>query len=379
MRKFVFFTVFFLVCFSLFGQTAEESNGINLYVLPIAGYGRERDNDYFFKQLAYEVYFQHHAVTSSQGSSNYMFKGSIEPVSGIPVKQPVNDPANNYSLIPEKAYPPVRKSRGRQEYFSIEKAENIYFIDSTGDVSSLSETKAQPKENGYYFILELLDSKTKEPLGKRKILYYNTDASVSKLVSVIVYELLSDIPDVPAAAAPKRGDSRDRWLYFETSPLWMPKKYYGRYNKINLLGFGLKQGMEVRFLDFMSLGVAVQITMETVGNDANDDKVSDTLILEFPVALKYILRIGEKYVLEPYAGAAMNYPIIKQIKPSKFLCFAGAQFGIRDNNEIGMFVIDPRFSIDLYDSVISKKGTEYRRYCFQLGLGYKIGFIQKNK
>jgi len=377
MRKFTFFTLFFLVCFSLFGQTAEESNEINLYVLPIAGFGRERDNDYFFKQLAYEVYFQHHAVTSSQGGSNYMFQGTIEPVSGVPVKQPVNDPANNYSLIPEKAYPPVRKSRGRQEYFSIEKAENIYFIDSTGDVSSLSETKPQPKENGYYFILELLDTKTKEPLGKRKILFYDTDASVGKLVSVIVYELLSDIPAVPAA--PKRGDSRDRWLYFETSPLWMAKLYYGGYSKLNLLGFGMKQGMEVRFLDFMSLGVATQIIMETVGNDTNNDKISDSLILEFPVALKYIFRLGEKYLLEPYAGAAMNYPVTKEIKPSKFLCFAGAQFGIRDNNEVGIFVIDPRFSIDLYDSVTSEKGTKYRRYCFQLGLGYKFGIIQKKK
>jgi hypothetical protein len=378
MRKFAFFTVLFLVCFSVFGQASEkESNEINLYVLPIAGYGRERDNDYFYKQLAYEVFFQHHVVVSSQGGSNYIFKGTIEPISGVPVKQPVNDPANNYSLIPEKANPPVRNSRGRQEYFSIEKAENTYFIDSTGDVSSLSETKAQPKENGYYFILELLDSKTKEPLGKRKILYYDTDASVGRLVSVIVYELLSDIPEAPAA--PKRGDSRDRWLYFETSPLWMPKIYYGGYDKISLLGFGVRQVVEVRFLDFMSLGVSVQVTQETLGAESGADKFTDLLMLEFPVFLKYVLRIDEKYVLEPYAGVSMNYPMNKYIEPSKYSWVAGAQFGIRDNNEVGMFVIDPRFSMDFYDSVISGKGTKYQRYCFQLALGYKFGVIQKKK
>jgi len=375
MRKFTFFTLFFLVCFSLFGQAAEASNEINLYVLPIAGYGRERDNDYFFKQLAYEVYFQRHTVADSQGGSNYMFKGTVEPVSGIPVKQPVNDPANNYSLIPEKANPPVRNSRGRQEYFSIEKAENIYFIDSTGDVSSLSETRPQPKEDGYYFILELLDTKTKQPLGKRKILFYDTDASVGKLVSVIVYELLSDIPPVPPV--PKRGDSRDRWLYFETSALWMPKIYYGGYDDINLIGFGMKQGIEVHFLSFMSLSGAVQVTQEFIGNDTGGKDA--VLLLEVPVALKYVLKLSEKYALEPYGGAAWNYPITKGAEPSKYSWFAGVQFGIKDISETGMFVIDPRFSMDLYDSVTSEKGTEYRRYCFQLGLGYKFGVIQKKK
>jgi hypothetical protein len=377
MRKFAFFTVFFLVCFSLFGQTAEESKEINLYVLPIAGYGRERDNDYFFKQLAYEIYFQRHTVAGSQGGSNYMFQGSIEPVSGVPVKQPVNDPANNYSLIPEKANPPVRNSRNRQEYFSIEKAENIYFIDSTGDVSSLSETKPQPKEDGYYFILELLDTKTKEPLGKRKILFYDTDASVSKLVSVIVYELLSDIPVVPAAAPKKRGDSRDRWLYFETSALWMPKMYYGEYEDLNLIGFGMKQGIEVHFLSFMSLGGAAQITQEFIGNNTGG---KDTLLLlEVPVALKCVFKLSENYALELYGGAAWNYPINNGAEPSKYSWFAGIQFGIKDISETGMFVIDPRFSMDLYDSVTTEGGIKYRRYCFQLGLGYKFGLIQKNK
>jgi len=377
MRKFAYFTVFFLVCFSLFGQAAEESKEITLYVLPIAGYGRERDNDYFFKQLAYEVYFQRHTVVGSQGSSNYMFQGTIEPVSGIPVKQPVNDPANNYSLIPEKANPPVRNSRGRQEYFSIEKAENIYFIDSTGDVSSLSEIKAQPKEDGYYFILELLDTKTKQPLGKRKILFYDTDASVSKLVSVIVYELLFDIPVVSGPAPKKRGDSRDRWLYFETSILWMPKMYYGGYEDINLIGFGMKQSMEVRFLSFMSLSGAAQITQELIGNDTGG---KDTvLLIEVPVALKYVLKLSEKYALEPYGGVAWNHPVIKEVEPSKYSWFAGVQFGIKDISETGMFIIDPRFSMDLYDSVTSGKGTTYRRYCLQLALGYKFGLIQKKK
>jgi len=118
MRKFVFFTLFFLVCFSLYSQTSRE---VKVYVLPIAGYGKERDNNYFYKRVAYEVIFQYHTVVLSQGSSDYIFKGTIEPVSGVPVKEPIPDPSaaqkDNYSLISERADPPVRNSRQTRIFF----------------------------------------------------------------------------------------------------------------------------------------------------------------------------------------------------------------------------------------------------------------------
>jgi len=375
MRKFILFTLFFPACFSLFGQTTDQkSNDIVVYVLPVAGYGKEKDNDYFLKQVAYEVIFQRHRVADSRDSGNYVFRGTIEPVSGVPVKELAKDPdkKDDYSLISERAVPPVKNIPGRQEYFSIDKVEEIYFLDSTGEINKSTEIKPQAAEEGYYFILELLDGVTGEVLGRKKLLYLVTDASVSKLVSVIVYDLLSKIPDGP----PKQGDSRDRWLYFETSLLWMPRIYYGGYDKINLLSIGMKLGMELRFISFMSLGAGAQITQENISVPAGETNV---LMMEAPVSLKAVFKIDKDYALEPYGGASYNQSIGTKLTPSKYSWFAGVQFGIKDRSETGMFVIDPRFSMDFYDSVIPAQNLKYRRYCVQLGLGYKFGAIQKRK
>jgi len=369
--------LFFPVCFSLFGQTSgQTSEKLNIFVLPIAGYGRDKDNDYFFKQLAYEIFFQNHRVADSRDSSKYIFKGTIEPVSGVPVKEQVPDHAgqtDNYNLIPEYAVPPVKNAPGRREFFSVEKKDEIFFLDSTGDNNALfSEIKAQAQEEGYYFILEMLDSATGDVIGSQKILFSVTDDYVSKLVYFIVHNLLSNIPETP----PKRGDSRDRWMYFETSALWMPRIYYGGYELINLLGFGMKFGVEVRFLDFMSLGVGAQITQEQI---SVSDMSAAELVLELPVAIKYVLKIENNYALEPYGGAALNYSIDKKIQISEFSWFAGVQFGIKDKSETGMFVIDPRFAMDLFNSVYPAGNIEYQRYSFQLGLGYKFGAFQKKR
>jgi len=370
MRKFTFFTLFFLICFSLFGQISDEKK---LYIMPIDGYGRMKDNDYFYKQLTYEVYFQNHTVVDSQSKSNYIFKGTIEPVSGVPLKEPVKDPdkRDDYSLISERANPPVRNTPGRREFFSIEKNEDIYFIDPSGEVSSSSEVKIQQPEEGYYFILELLDTDTGEPLGRKKILFAVTDASVSKLVSIVVYDLLSNIPE---PETPKRGDSRDRWLYFEASVLWMPKIYYDGYEAIDLLGLGMRLVTEVRFIDFMSLGVGAQVTQEHIS--VNELDLTE-LMLDIPISLKWVFKIDENFALEPYAGISLNNSFGNKIEPSKYSWFAGFQFGIKDKTETGMFVIDPRFIMDFSDSFLPEKNMKYKRYCIQLALGYKLGAFQK--
>jgi hypothetical protein len=372
MRNFTFFTLFFLVCFSPFAQTTRE---IKIYVSPIAGYGRERDSNYLYKQVAYEVVFQYHTVVESQSVSNYTFKGTIEPVSGLPVKEPpaqqLPGQTDNYSLIQENASPPVKNIPGRREFFSIEDGDEIYFYDSTGGGIN-SPSSVQAEEEGYYFKLEMLHSGTGEVIGAQEFIFFVTGDSVNKNVSDIVYNLLSGIHDVPV----KRGDSRDRWLYFETSVFWMPRMYYDGYESINLLNMGMKVGAELRFLSFMSLGAGVQMTQDKIVTPA--ENFTD-LLLEVPVALKMVFKIDYNYILEPYGGISRNYSIGKKIEPSKYSWFAGSQFGIKDTSETGMIIVDARFSGDFYDSVLLAKNIEYRRYCVQLGFGYKFGVIQKRK
>jgi hypothetical protein len=379
MRKFTLFIVFLVVCFSLYGQTSRE---FKIYVEPIGGFGREADNDYFYNRLIYEVTLQYHTIVKSKYGSDYTFKGIIEFVSDMPagielasVQTDIND------SVPESPIPPVRNIYGRREFFSAQTGDKLYFYDSTGTDNRLpslvqektsSETDDKEKGEKYYFKLEMIDNATDEVLGVQNFVFNTPDDSVNRLISVIIYNLLSDIPDVSG----KRGDSRDRWLYFEISALWMPTIYYGGYENFNLLHFGMKIGAEFRFLKFMSLGAGVQITQDNIVTSVNE--YSD-LILETPVSLKGFFKIGNNFALEPYGGAAWNYSLEKTIQPSMFSWFAGCQFGIKDKSETGMFFIDPRFSMDFYDSVLPAENINYQRYSIQLGIGYKFGVIQRKK
>ena len=380
MRKFTLFMMFSLVCFSLYGQIAHEPK---IYVAPIEGFGKEADNDYIYKRIIYEIILQYHTVVKLKYDSDYIFKGTIGLTGEMPgdelivIQQDINSP------VPENPVPPISNDFGRREFFSVANGDKFYFFDSTGknntpmkpaakETASL-ETDDQEKDKGYYLSLEMIDNKTEEVISRQNFIFITADASVNKLISTAVYSLFSDIPDV----FPESGDSRDRLLYIETSALWTPRIFYGGYESLNLLGLGVKFGMEFHFLKFMSLGTGAQITWEQV--DAPANAITDFLV-EVPLSLKLFFKLGNKYALEPYGGASFNYSLENKIQPSIFSWFAGAQFGIKDKKEIGMFVFDARFAMDFANSTIPEENIECQRYNIQLAVGYKFGFVQrKNK
>jgi len=204
----------------------------------------------------------------------------------------------------------------------------------------------------------LIDSGTGDVLGKKKILYSSPDAYVSKLVSIVVRDLLSDIPDTP----PKRVSSGgDKWLYLEGSILLAPKFYSNSKSDPDLFCFGVKLGAEFRFLDFMSASTGAQITQ-------NDDFTLTDFLLEVPIVLRFIIKLDKKFELEPFGGTAINFSL-KEKSPSPYYSwFMGVQFGIKDKNEKGMIFVEPRFSMDFNND---------NRYCIQLGFGYKFGLFPK--
>jgi len=367
--------VFSLAYFSLYGQVVHEPK---IFIAPIEGFGREADNDYIYKRLTYEVILQYHTVVKSRYDCNYIFKGTVELASGVSeegsVEQVVIQTDTN-NPVPESPVPPISNGFGRREFFSMTNGDKLYFFDSSGtDNTALkpaaketAETDAQGKKEGYYFKLEMIDSNSEEVISRQNFIFITTNASVDKLISTAVYNLFNDIPDVPSM----RRDSRDRWLYLEASALWAPRMYYGGYDSIGYLGFGAKFEAEFHFIKFMSVGAGVQVTWEQIDDDTAD------FLLEAPLSLKYFLKLGENYTLEPYAGAAFNYSIMSKIQPSMFSWFAGVQFGIKDKKEIGILVFDARFAMDFANSAILDKSIEYQRYCLQVGVGYKFGFFQR--
>jgi len=382
MRKFTLFMMFSLVCFSLFGQATREPK---IFIAPIEGYGRDADSDYLFKRLTYEVILQYHTVVKVMYESDFVFKGTIEfadEMSGESLGEQVIVKTDTNNPVPNNPTPSISNDFGRREFFSMVNGDALYFFDSSGTDNTAkvavkgtasSDTDDNGKDKKYSFRVNLTDNNTGVIISKQNFIFVTADSSVDKLISTAVTNLLADMPAVPSV---KPDDVRDRWMYVETSALWTPKFYYDGYGDTDSLSFGIRLGLELQFLSFMSLGVGAQITNEQVVTEAN---TYADFILETPILLKGVFKLNRFFTLEPYGGASWNYALLNTIQPSMFSWIAGVQFGIKEKNETGLFVFDARLSMDLSNSAILSEGIIYKHFSVQLGIGYKFGFFQKGK
>jgi len=385
MRKFTLFMMFSLICFSLYGQTAHTYEP-KIFIAPIEGIGRETDNDYIYKRLTYEVILQYHTVVKVKYDSDFVFRGTIDiadEMAGEAAVDQVASQTNTSNPVPDNPIPSISNDFGRREFFSTANGGILYFFDSSGTDNTAkiavkgtgsSQSDGQEKGKKYSLRVDMIDNVTDKIISRQNFIFVTADASVDKLLSTVVLNLFNDIPTAPSV---KPDDSRDRWIYVETGVLWTPKTFYEGYDDVDLYSFGVKLGLELHFLSFLSLGVGAQVTNEKVVAFA---ETFEDFILETPVALKGVFNLGKFCALAPYGGASWNYALMSKIEPSMFSWFAGVQFGIKDKKEIGLLVFDAKFSMDLFDSAVhgvSGENMEYKRFCFQIGVGYKFGLFQK--
>jgi hypothetical protein len=382
MRKFTLFMMFSLVCFSLFGQT-QTAREPKIFIAPIEGYGREADNDYIYKRLAYEVILQRHTVVKVRYESDYIFKGTIgfaDETSADPSADQVVEVTDANNPVPENPTPTLNNDFGKREFYSMAYGDGLYFYDSSGTDNTAksaakrttsSGTDEQEKDKKYSCRVEMTDNNTGEVISRHNFIFVTADASVDQLISSVVTTLISDIPDVPSV---KPNDVRDRWMYVEASALWTPKFFYDGYETVYWPSFGIRVGVECHFLSFMSVGTGAQITNEKVYADTG---IYNDFILETPLFIKGFFKLDKYFALEPYVGACWNYALLKEMEPSMFSGFVGVQFGLKEKSETGMIVVDLRFSMDILNSAIPAENLEYKRFNVQLCVGYKFGFFQR--
>lgn len=199
-----------------------------------------------------------------------------------------------------------------------------------------------------------------------------TDDSVSELISIVTYNLLSSIPQVEEIGKtdPSYTDERSgQFLFLEFSLLWAPRTDYSDNKTIKWMNIGLGFSAELHFFNYFALDLGTQFVQEISGGEANRD-----LLLEVPLALKLVLRPFENIMLEPYGGVSFNFSLMDKTKPSLCSYFGGLQFNLKIGS--GYLVIDPRVSLDANFSDIGTL-TNYRRVMMQAGIGYKTGFFSK--
>lgn len=359
---------------SLFAQTFREAR---IFVLPVDGEGGTGDNAYFYRQINYEVVLQFHSLVSFQREADYILRGTIGLFTGQFETPVFQEDTDALGPVPPRPIPPVRNTFGRREYFSWEVDGSVYFYDTTGDgnyqpVSMYPMSANTQQDDGdaeYVFNLELVESATGEVVGNQYLIYSTVDSSVNPLISIIVYNMLAGIPDFQEDSS----DWRDKSLFFNISALWAPRIYADQRRSVNMPNFGFGLSAEYNFVDFMSVGLGLQFVQDrVVFSSARSEEYRD-LILEIPASLMFVFRLADHFTLEPYAGVALNFSLMRVTHPSVFSWFTGLQFGMKAGS--GMITFDPRFAMDFYHSTANSR--EYHRYMLQIGIGYKFGFFPK--
>lgn len=360
MKKLLVLILFFLTGISVFAQNFREAR---IFIPPIAGAANFGDNAYFYKQLAYEVSLQYHSIVRTQSGSDYVLRGKLGPFDGGPVER-----RSVQSPVPEGIDPPIDNAYGRREFFSWEIDGGVYFYDATGGNDyepSGSESDGETDSEEYVFALELVNSGTGEVISKQSIIYNDVDSSIDNLVAVVVYNILSGVPDVI-------DDIRDRWLFLGISAFWDPRIYENEQQSINMQNFGVRLSSDLHFLDFMSINLGMQLVRDNIVISGGENYKD--MMLEFPISLSFSLKPFEHFMLEPFGGVSLNFSLTNTTQPSFLSWFFGLQVGAIAGP--GMIVFAPQFSMDFSVSKIDGK-AEYRRYMLQIGIGYKIGLFPR--
>ena len=322
-KKCLILFLFFICGASLFAQNLRKTK---IFVPPVTGTDRQEDASFFHRQIAYEVVLRYYTLTNTRHGSGFTLKGSIEK--------------NEILRAPD----------------TIENDNN--------DLQNHGE---------YIFSLELINNATGETIGEQSLVYSSTeDAFVGGLVSDLVYNLLSNIPNIE-----ENYGWRDKWLFIGLNGIWSPRIYTGERQSVYWANFGAGLQAEFHFLNFMSASLEVQFVNDwVVVSETTKEEYSD-LMLEIPLSLKYVIKPFDYFMLELYAGVSFNFSLTGFTQPSLCSWFAGFQFGVKAGP--GVITFDPRFSMDFFNSLISSSGVEYTRNLIQIAAGYKLGFFPKSQ
>jgi len=322
MKRVLFSLIFFLASLSLFSQSYRE---VRIYVPPIDGVGAIDDMAYFYKQITSELILQNRTLGKTRSTSDYTITGRLMPLSEV------SD---------------ITLPRGS------ENDENILFV-------------------------ELFDNMHNQEVGTQFITYKGwPDASTDESLAVIIYNMVAGIPDLIDSQV--GGETwRHKMLYLNLCFLWVPRVYSGEYQSVNVASVGAEVDVDFHFLPFMGVKAGVRITQDWVVLYAGSTKSISDMILEFPVALTFILRPAELLLLEPYIGACFNISLLGTTMPFPVSWMAGINLGFKAG--IGIITVDPRFTMDFDKSYIASNAVSYWRYTIQLGIGYKLGFIDTKR
>jgi len=324
MKKFTITVLLLFTTFSLYAQTLNapvvfpqaRKSSASVYVLPVIGTGsKPEDNMLFYNKIVSELKEQNFIQAKSLPESEFYYIGALS------------------------SSPDVSESGGKQ----------------------------------YVFRLTLLDSLTNTVQSEGDVVYEDTE-NISNSFSTLVYTLLLTIPESAG-----KNNWRNKWVFASASVFWTPRAYAADSASMHIVNFGGGIYGEMQFMDFLAAGLGFEFTTDMLKVSANDEEIPVNFLLEIPVVIKHVIKPGEYFMLEPYAGIQLNIPFTTDTKPPIISGLLGFEYGVKLGP--GVFYVDPRFSIDLGKSVMdpesTNRGIEFQRYIIHIGAGYKLGFFTR--
>jgi len=228
-------------------------------------------------------------------------------------------------------------------------------------------------ESQYVFHLELRDNKTGELKVDGDLLYETTEDAKQNLPFLIT-SLLFTIP-ADIVAEDIIDDWRDKSLYLGLGVKFTP----GFYSGASQAGFpaGIQGGLsaEFHFSNFMSLETGVEVQFDGAKVTMSNKQVKSFygLIIGVPVLFKLCLKPGENSMIEPYAGPYFNVLQIGNLVPYFLSLDFGLQYSIKAGP--GALFLDAGATVDM--GKFSTQKISYSRINVNVGLGYKIGLMQR--
>ena len=216
----------------------------------------------------------------------------------------------------------------------------------------------------------------------------------------LIYQAMANVPLTKLVGGIEDDHWRNKWLYLRASldfniPVFTPDKdhYYMAHDAgipiktplhhLMPIGPGLTVGLELYFLNWMAVELDLALVFGNVnsvpgiGIAFNRDPVGT-----FDVVLKFPIKPASHYMIEPFAGAAFPVALIGTNLPSLGIV-GGIQIGIKAGS-MGAFIVNVRGEYDLGKAHVLEPGTgstesiNWSRFVLGVGVGYKIGFVNRN-
>ena len=214
----------------------------------------------------------------------------------------------------------------------------------------------------------------------------------------LLYQAMANVPLTKLTSLPDPDHWRNKWLYIRGSVDYSISNYQADVKdtennwksetpttsggdpltpelaRSTTPMIGATLGLEYQFLNWMS----AEGDFKFVFGDPEEPTLVPTVGLD----LKFPLKPSRHFMLEPYVGIDIPMFTGTTVKnTSTFIALGGGfQFGVKGGN-MGAFFVNTEFMYTLgkVTTQTSYRRAEWERWVLGFGIGYKIGFFNRNK